>query len=124
MKDDNGVVQLWTVSPNGGEPRRITRNTTNIGSAFTWSPDGRWITHVLDARICITDVSTGDTCFLTGPANDHRFAPRPEACVFSPDGQNIAFVRPVLAHGEVWNQIFVVTVDPSDTNPEFEKSKR
>lgn len=24
MKDDEGVVQLWLVSPNGGEPRQLT----------------------------------------------------------------------------------------------------
>ena len=25
MKDDGGVVQLWTVSPNGSEPRQVSR---------------------------------------------------------------------------------------------------
>src|SRR5439155_25949486 len=41
MKDEDGVVQLWTVSPNGGEPVPVTRNRWDVASAFTWDPDGR-----------------------------------------------------------------------------------
>jgi hypothetical protein len=24
MRDDNGIVQLWLISPEGGEPRQLT----------------------------------------------------------------------------------------------------
>jgi hypothetical protein len=35
-------------------------------------------------------------------------APRPEACVFSPDGKRIAYVRQVEKDGGADNQVFVV----------------
>src|SRR6185436_10500160 len=109
MKDDDGVVQLWTVSPNGGEPKQLTRNPWPIASAFTWSPDGRWIAHVMDGWVCRTDAVTGETQRLTS-RSDESSAPRPEACVFSPDGKKIAFVRRVGSGSEAFNQICVVSL--------------
>ena len=113
MKDDDGVVQLWTISPCGGEPHQLTRNKDDIASAFTWSPDGQWIAHTMDGSVCVTDTTSGVTHRLTAPSDaDH--APRPEACVFSPDGKRIAYVRPVTSRGETWNQIFVLTLEGTD----------
>ena len=94
MKDDGGVVQLWTVSPNGGPPHQLTRNPWSVASAFTWSPDGRFLAHVMDRGVCVTEARTGETTRLTPPTDD-AIAPRPEACVFSPDGKKIAYVRSV-----------------------------
>jgi hypothetical protein len=109
MKDDDGVVQLWTVSPNGGQPVRVTKNPWPIASTFTWSPDGRHISHLMDNSVCLTEVATGRTIRLT-----ERFAesPRPEACVLSPDGRKVAYVRRVSSDGGTFNQIFVVAVEP------------
>lgn len=106
MKDDAGVVQLWTVSPNGGAPRQLTRNPHAVASAFTWSPDGRRIAHVMDNSVCVTDARTGETRRVTARSDDGH-APRPEACVYSPDGRRIAFVRRVQEAGQWFNQIFV-----------------
>ena len=33
MKDDKGIVQLWTVSPNGGAPIQLTGNPSPIASS-------------------------------------------------------------------------------------------
>ncbi|TWT80116.1 translocation protein TolB [Planctomycetes bacterium CA13] len=107
MKDDAGVVQLWTVSPNGdaankSAPMQLSENPYGIASSFTWSPDGRSIAHVMDASVCVTDALTGQTTRLTKKA-DSDTAPRPEACVFSPNGLQIAYVRTI----DNRNQIFV-----------------
>ena len=75
----------------------------SVGSAFSWSPDGRFIAHVLEGRVAVTDVETGAHRALTGAAGAQE-QPRPEACVFSPDGSEIAYVKRV---GE-YNQVFVV----------------
>jgi len=109
MKDKDGIVQLWTISPNGGEPLQITHNSWSIASAFTWSPDGSYIAHVMDNSVAMTEVATGKTFRLT-PRSDDVNAPRPEACVFSPDGKKIAYIRRVPSDGKVYNQIFVVTL--------------
>jgi Tol biopolymer transport system component len=106
MKDDAAVVQLWTVSPNGGAPRQVTHNAASVASAFSWSPDGRRIAHVLEGRVVVTDVETGTHRALTAPCDAER-QPRPEACVFSPDGARVAYVRTVGGY----NQVFVASVN-------------
>ena len=111
MKDDDGIVQLWTVSPNGGAPHQITRNAWSVASTFTWSPDGRFLTYVMDRSVCVTEVASGVTTRLT-PATEPDQAPKSEACVFSPDGRRIAFMRRVPSAGVSYNQICVVDWKP------------
>jgi hypothetical protein len=106
MRDDAGVVQMWTVSPNGGDPVQLTRNAWDVASAFSWSPDGRTIAYAMDNSIFLTDVLTGRSTRLTQRSDD-ALAPRPEACVFSPDGKKIAYVRRVPSTVSMHNQIFV-----------------
>jgi Tol biopolymer transport system component len=110
MKDHDGVVQLWTVSPRGGEPRQVTRQSWDIASTFSWSPDGRRIAHVMDRSVFVTEVETGRSTRLT-PRSGAAVAPLDLACVFSPDGRHIAFQRKVSAGGNSPQaQIFVVDV--------------
>ena len=106
MRDDQGVVQLWTIAPVGGEPRQLTKNSKPISSAFTWSPDGKQIAHVMDNSVCLTDAATGKTARITERSSDAD-APRPEAVVFSPDGGHVAYVRNVESGAGKWNQIFI-----------------
>ena len=102
-RDRRGVVQFFTVSPNGGEPAQVTDNEHPVASAFTWHPDGRRVAFVMDHSVCLTDATTGVTTRLTARTDD---PPRPEACVVSPDGTRIAFVR----HTDGVNRICVVEV--------------
>ncbi len=116
MRDDAGIVQLFTVSPVGGEPVQITRNHFGITSSFTWTPDGRQIACVADGSVCLVNVFNGVTRRLTEPVRDET-GPRPEACVVSPDGRQIAFVRsvPIVAGGDRYTQLFIIdlpAVDP------------
>jgi hypothetical protein len=123
LRDDAGVVQIFTVSPQGGEPQQLTRNPWDIASAFTWSPDGRRIAFIADGSVQLVDVATGATTRLTDRGKAGT-AIRPEACVFSPDGRRIAFVQTVGAERTIAgdagddpdqdaaarNQVFVVDV--------------
>ncbi len=112
MKDDAGVVQLCTISPRTLETIQMTHNSRDIASAFTWSPDGNWIAHVMDTSVCVTDSTTGRTTRLTA-ACPEAIAPRPEACVFSPEGNQIAYVRrmPGAMDGSPpVNQVFIATL--------------
>lgn len=111
MRDDAGIVQLWTVSPNGGQAVQLTHNEWGVASTFTWSADGRWIAHAMDNSVCVTDTANGRTHRLTERSPDAQ-APRPEACVFAPDSRRIAYVRRVRqAEGE-FNQVFVAELPP------------
>jgi hypothetical protein len=116
MRDDHGVVQLFTVSPNGGPPEQVTHDAWSVASSFTWSPDGRRIAYVADGSVFTVDVASGASRRLTERAA--AGPPRPEACVFAPDGRRIAFMRCVPDRGSRpadpaaagHNQIFVVDV--------------
>lgn len=103
MKDDAGIVQLWTVSPRGGPPRQITQNDHGVASAITWSPTGDRIAHVMNGSVCETDVTTGHTTRLTAGAAGNG-EPMDQACVYSPDGKQIAYTQMVKGY----QQIFVV----------------
>ena len=108
MKDDSGVVQLWTISPSGGEPKQWTSGNNDVASALTWSPDGLSIVYVMDGSIFVS--SESQTIRLT-PKTECSSAPLPHAVVFSPDGRHIAFMRNVRSVGKgYFNQIFVVDV--------------
>lgn len=105
MRDDAGIVQLWTVAPNGGLFMQLTCSPENVSSAFTWSPDGSFLACVIGTCVCTVEVSNGRITPLTGPCSAGE-GPRPEACVFSPDGRHLAYVRRISQE----NQIFVCDV--------------
>jgi Tol biopolymer transport system component len=65
----------------------------------------------MDGSVCVTDVESGATERLTSHSDP---PPRPEACVFSPDGRRIAFVRAVPTDGRVFNQVFIVDTPAAD----------
>ena len=110
MRDDAGVVQLWSASPNGGTPVQITHSPWNIASSFNWSPDGSLLACVIDNSVFLIEAATGQATRLT-PRSPDATAPRPEACVFSPDGKSIAFVRRVPGPEGLFNQIFVIDLN-------------
>lgn len=111
MRDDLGIVQLFTISPNGGPSRQLTRNPHPIASAFTWSADGKWIAHIMNNCVCVTDTSTGETHPLTERVED-ALAPKPHACAFSPDGGQIAYLAPLPTDPGGVDQIWLVDFVP------------
>lgn len=103
MRDDSGVVQLWTISPNGGEPRQMTQSAHGIQSAFTWHPNGKTLAFVCDNSIMLCDAASGELTRLTARTD---VAPSGDAVVFSPHGTHVAYMREI----EGYHQIFVVPV--------------
>ena len=110
MKDEAGIVQLWTVAPSGGAFAQLTHNPWSVASAFTWSPDGGSIAHIMDNSVFLTDATTGQCRRVTDRVSDET-SPLSEACVFSPDGNKIAFMRRIHIAGVEANQIYVVFVN-------------
>jgi len=107
-RDDVGVVQLFTASPLGGGPHQVTDERSSIESAFTWSPAGDRLACVIDGSVCLVDARDGTIERLTPPGDGP--APRPEACVFSPNGRQVAYVRRVGGAAGEFNQVFTVDV--------------
>ncbi|VYU13835.1 DUF3748 domain-containing protein [Metakosakonia massiliensis] len=100
MRDEAGVAQLWLISPQGGEPRQLTRSETGIQSAFNWHPSGKWLGCVVDDRIALCDAASGEVTLLT---RGHGNPPSADAVVFSPDGTRVAWMEEV----EGFRQLFV-----------------
>jgi len=92
MRDDAGVVQMFLLSPNGGEPRQLTHGQQDIQSAFNWHPNGQALGFVQNNQIVLVEVKYGAITPLTQPGSD---APSADAVVFSPDGKNIAWMQDV-----------------------------
>jgi hypothetical protein len=112
MRDDEGIVQLWTISPLGGEPRQATEHAFDVASTFTWQPDGKRVAYIADGSVWLTDVESKVSERLTVSVTDES-SPRPEACVVSPDGNAIAYVRRVPQGEAMFNQVFVVEHEPN-----------
>ncbi|MGL6074198.1 MAG: DUF3748 domain-containing protein [Fimbriiglobus sp.] len=87
--DETGVVQFWTISPKGRAETQVSCFGRGVQSAFTWHPTRPWASMIADGRVCILDSETRVATWLT-PARDGL---RAEACVFSPDGQRIAYIQ-------------------------------
>jgi len=98
MKDHNAVVQVWTVSPNGGEPVQITHGVQGIQSAFSWHPDGKSLALICDNSVMRLDVQSGEMQRLT-PRSD--IAPCADAVVYSPDGRKVAFMRQFEGYAQI-----------------------
>lgn len=110
MKDDAGIVQVWTVCPTGGPPLQVTRGDSGVTSAFSWRADGRSIAFARDRSIFVADIGSGRERRLTPRAPEGR-GPTPHACVFSPDGRRIAYMKPVECPQGIFDQIFIAEVE-------------
>lgn len=100
MKDDEGRVQLWIVSPLGGDPRQITHAPGDIQSAFSWHPDGQKLAFICDNSVMVCSLETGN---LTRITSRSAVAPLADAVVISPDGLHVAFLREC----DGYQQIFI-----------------
>lgn len=106
MKDDNGIVQVFSIPAIGGKTRQITQNEFSVQSGFSISPDGQSVAYAADNSVFISAIHQGNTQRVT-----KRFAEdeRPEGgMVWSYDGKMIAYNRYVVSEGQKWLQIFVL----------------
>ncbi|ELY4672377.1 DUF3748 domain-containing protein [Cronobacter muytjensii] len=99
MKDDNGVAQLWLISPQGGEPRQVTHGACGVASAFSWHPSGEALGFMQRNRIVLCDAQTGELTALTPPQADAISA---DAVVISPDGKYIAWMQETDGFRQLW----------------------
>ncbi len=111
-EDENGIAQIFGVSPNGGPSRQISRLKQSVDCPFSWSPDGKWIACSSGGRVRLIDPATGRSRELTKQFPQGQ-EPK-HGTTFSPDGSLIAFNR-LLPHpdGSDFLQVCVVAV-PTD----------
>jgi len=104
LADEQGIIQLWCISPNGGEPQQITRLTRSIQSAFSWHPQGRFVAFISDNRVMCCEIASGSCVPLTGLSDATLSG---DAVVWSPDGKQIAYMRET----DGWRQLFCVSAE-------------
>lgn len=99
MQDDQGIVQLWTISPQGGEPHQVISGSDSIESAFSWDSTGRYLTFVRKGLVMVCCAETGVCRAVTAPSAEPVSG---DAVVFSPDNSRVAFLRRTNGWQQIW----------------------
>ncbi|ARN57092.1 translocation protein TolB [Sedimentisphaera salicampi] len=112
-KDNEGVVQLFAVSPAGGEPIQLTKHDTSVQDTFFWKPGSHAVCYVCDNSVFALKIKDGRPC---EPARlTKRFSSHPINPCWSRDGSMIAFNLDTAESGKQYRQIFLLTLS-EDTN--------
>ena len=109
-KDEQGIVQIFAVSPDGGDIQQLSRLAQSVETPFDWSPDSKFLACSAGGRIRLIEVATGTDRTLTEvrpPGQEPRYS-----VTFSPNGHLIAFNR-LLPHpnGGDFLQVQVLELD-------------
>jgi len=93
-KDENGIEQVFLISPAGGNSVQLTAHDSAVSGNLRWHPDGKHVSYTWQGRIMLC--KTGNMPF------EERFqtltesaGPAPTNIVWSPDGRNFAFNKTV-----------------------------
>jgi hypothetical protein len=109
-RDDNGIMQVFFVSPVGGEPVQVTRHDRPIQSTVRWSPSGEEICYVCDNSIFVCDVRKGASF-----GRSRRMTPRtdeaPTGPVWSHSGGMIAYNRALPNGRKSYKQVLVLRLE-------------
>ena len=106
MKDEDGQVQIYGVSPNGGDVQQITDNDFSIETAFNVSLDGKWLVYGSQEIAYITEIASG-RAWQASPAPPVG-ASGMRAPNFSNAGQMIVYNRKVALQDSSYYQIFLL----------------
>lgn len=109
MKDDQGIVQLFSVPTIGGEIRQITKNDFSIETAFDIDPAGNRAAYGSGKKIYMTNLDTGATSCITPTVSDQYSDLR--AIQWSPSGLLLAYNRKVVLGDTAFFQIFTLAID-------------
>jgi hypothetical protein len=106
-RDDEGIVQVFFVSPLGGEPVQVAHHERPIQSTVRWNPNGQEICYVCDNSIFICDVREGAS-FGAARRLTARTEEPPVSPIWSHDGRMIAYNRWVANGRGIYKQIFLL----------------
>lgn len=112
MKDDDEIVQIYGVSPNGGEIEQFTRNKSSIETTFDISADGKYLAYGIEEQIYITEISSGLTRKIKNVMNSRNHGLR--AINWSNNGKTIAYNRQVIKRDTSYYQIFMLKLGEND----------
>jgi len=105
-RDDDGVTQIYSTSPMGGNITQLTHNSSDIQTSFNVSHDGRFICYACDNSIFVTNAEQGDnfgkTTQLTEKNEEQPWYPE-----FSRNDKMICYNKYVKNGRNKYKQIFI-----------------
>jgi hypothetical protein len=111
-KDKNGIQQIFTISPLGGEPTQVTEHDSDVQSGVRWCQVNSFFAYIWDKSIIVCE--TSDRPFLKRLRRlTSRTDDTPLNIVWSPVGKTIACNCLVLNGGtnDQIKQIFIINLD-------------
>ena len=109
-KDKNGVKQIFTIDPNGGEMSQVTFHNSDVEGSLRWHPDGKSVFYISGGSIQVCKIGTEDfekRCkVISKPSKES-----PTNLVVSHDGNTLAFNRMDAFKGKTSKQIFVIKLN-------------
>lgn len=105
-KDENGIVQVFFVSPLGGEPLQATYHDSSVQSMVRWHPSDNQFSYVCDNSLFLANVSEEGNVSDPVRITERSEAP-PFAHCWSRSGRQIAFNRYVSTGQDSFIQVFL-----------------
>lgn len=106
MKDEHGIVQVYGISPNGGDIQQITNNSFSLETAFSVSADGKYLAYGYQEDVYVTDVANGETSNVS-PSRSYESAELGNIN-WSNHGHMLAYNRKVRSGNNSYFQIFIL----------------
>src|SRR5690606_39171644 len=106
MKDERGTVQVYGVSPEGGEKKQITHNDFSVETSFDVSPDGQYLAYGNGQNVYVTCIHDGSTIRVSPPVSDTTGSL--QALNWSNNGKILAYNRKVIMGDSAYYQVFVL----------------
>lgn len=105
-KDSNGVVQIYSVSPNGGDIIQETSNQFSVETCLSVHPNGRFIAYGSNQEVYLTDLEQHTTKQLT----DSKGKDSDALCAinWSNDGKKLAYNRRIRQGENAYYQICIL----------------
>jgi hypothetical protein len=105
-KDEEGIVQVFLVSPLAGEPFQATHHETDVQSMVRWHPDSGKFSYVADNSLFMAEVLSEGK--VSHPIRiTEKSSEAPFAHCWSRKGDRIAFNRYVSSGNTSYIQLFV-----------------
>lgn len=106
MKDDDGIVQVYSIPTIGGDIRQVTDLPVSIQAQFNLNAEGNRLALIAGNSVWVTDVETGKSTRLT-PFREEADAPV-NGALWNHRGDKIVYNRYVASESGRFLQIFKI----------------
>jgi hypothetical protein len=106
MKDRDGLVQVFGVSPNSGAIRQITYNDFSLETSFSVSPNGKHLAYGYNQDVYVTNTESGTTEKIS-PDRDYQSTDLGNIN-WSNGGGILAYNRKLILKDTHYFQVFIL----------------